>query len=509
MKMDFNCDIVRDLLPSYVDRLTSAATNAAVEAHLTECPACSEMLAHMSAPEAPEEPEQKELDFLKKQRRGKWLIALVCAVILAALAGGIWCWDTYYLGTALDPAQTLYYKDYDQKYPTLPLTYTVYEKNGRCYMEGAILNGQAFARITTDETDAGTVITVYTAPKTFFNSSSFCVSFACGDAPTILVGDLIAYQDHTTIQRATAQLIQDMDALDGDADAQALFDVLEEDLALSDTYNSDPDENSTHFLRLLSSSKSNWLLSGSLSMGTGMKRTYYEQQFRLQSCLLMALIPELKSVTWCFTNEDWAYTDSTGHAPASPYVRCSVDSDGLHHCIYTDPDTGEEAESISLTPCGEYITFTAQDASDFLDRDVKGIVTSAATLQHLLDELDCSPGRDLILGDAQRIDLYVAIPDNESIETATCQFTVNSVLVASETRYCTGNLSHFIFYVDDVDYTGSGASFEFPNGALSVRVGGSSGGSAAAPIDVSLLYGRSYYFTLTGDFDSGFTLTQN
>ena len=41
MKNDLTCGVVRDLLPSYVEGLTSPESNAAVERHLSECPDCA------------------------------------------------------------------------------------------------------------------------------------------------------------------------------------------------------------------------------------------------------------------------------------------------------------------------------------------------------------------------------------------------------------------------------------------------------------------------------------
>lgn len=41
------CDIIRDLLPSYVDGLTSETSNAAIEEHIKECEECSQYLEAM------------------------------------------------------------------------------------------------------------------------------------------------------------------------------------------------------------------------------------------------------------------------------------------------------------------------------------------------------------------------------------------------------------------------------------------------------------------------------
>ena len=47
------CAIVEDLLPAYMEGLTSEETTAAVEAHLASCPACAAKRAAMGAEEEP------------------------------------------------------------------------------------------------------------------------------------------------------------------------------------------------------------------------------------------------------------------------------------------------------------------------------------------------------------------------------------------------------------------------------------------------------------------------
>ena len=59
MKNDLTCGVVRDLLPSFVEGLTSDETNRAVEAHLAACPDCTARRDAMAAPENAEAAEQR------------------------------------------------------------------------------------------------------------------------------------------------------------------------------------------------------------------------------------------------------------------------------------------------------------------------------------------------------------------------------------------------------------------------------------------------------------------
>ena len=68
---ELSCAIVEDLLPTYVERLTSEETNMAVEAHLASCPACAAKRAAMGAKEteaAAKDAEEtaREVDYLNE-----------------------------------------------------------------------------------------------------------------------------------------------------------------------------------------------------------------------------------------------------------------------------------------------------------------------------------------------------------------------------------------------------------------------------------------------------------
>ncbi len=66
MKNDLSCDVVKDLLPSYIDELTSADSNKAVADHLVKCESCREVYKNMCHDKnAAEDNIQKEVDYLK------------------------------------------------------------------------------------------------------------------------------------------------------------------------------------------------------------------------------------------------------------------------------------------------------------------------------------------------------------------------------------------------------------------------------------------------------------
>ena len=82
------CEIIQDLLPSYVDGLTNDVTNAAIEEHVESCEKCRQILEGMrdgiEKQYVPDDSDKKEIDFLKKnkKRNVKVVIFSLSAAIL-------------------------------------------------------------------------------------------------------------------------------------------------------------------------------------------------------------------------------------------------------------------------------------------------------------------------------------------------------------------------------------------------------------------------------------------
>lgn len=85
MKNNLACHIVRDLLPTYIEGLTSDETARDVQTHLEECPECAALLREMREGEARERRERskRDINYLKKVKRKTHHTVL--AVILAAV----------------------------------------------------------------------------------------------------------------------------------------------------------------------------------------------------------------------------------------------------------------------------------------------------------------------------------------------------------------------------------------------------------------------------------------
>jgi hypothetical protein len=83
---DLACEIVQDLLPSYVDGLTNPVSTEAVQTHLENCPACREGCQRMTQkPAVSTDPARELVQRVMKrhrQRRRRLVLAGVLALLL-------------------------------------------------------------------------------------------------------------------------------------------------------------------------------------------------------------------------------------------------------------------------------------------------------------------------------------------------------------------------------------------------------------------------------------------
>lgn len=110
MKNDLSCEVVKDLLPLYIDDLTSDVTNSAIEDHIHSCSQCSEVLIRMREPEIFPEDESADIDFLKKNRKinkRNILIGIIATfvIVLTAIVSKL-----YIIGEAVNDDSLIYSK---------------------------------------------------------------------------------------------------------------------------------------------------------------------------------------------------------------------------------------------------------------------------------------------------------------------------------------------------------------------------------------------------------------
>ncbi|MCM1497465.1 MAG: zf-HC2 domain-containing protein [Clostridium sp.] len=88
---EINCNVIKDLLPSYIDEICSEDSGKLVRKHVAECSACRNLLEMMTATElVSEETGGRQIDYMKKVRQTYTRKNRISFGLLAAcLAAGV------------------------------------------------------------------------------------------------------------------------------------------------------------------------------------------------------------------------------------------------------------------------------------------------------------------------------------------------------------------------------------------------------------------------------------
>lgn len=191
MKTELSCAIARDLMPSYVDGLTSEESNRALEAHLAVCPACAAELAAMRGEAAPSSAEPApQIDYLKKvRRRGRLTVwfAAVC-VVFAALAGALFL--------RAQPVS-----------PDALASYALTVEGRRATFSGALAEGAgAYRSVEFREEDGVLTLCVRASAARLAGGNEFEVAYTAGEEiRQVRMGERILWEDGVTISRAASR----------------------------------------------------------------------------------------------------------------------------------------------------------------------------------------------------------------------------------------------------------------------------------------------------------------
>ena len=84
--MNYDCELIGDLLPLYEEGLCSGSSRRAVEAHLRECESCRALMVPLpiGAPEDPPAADRAVRKSMKKVKR-RWLASLLAAVLIVPM----------------------------------------------------------------------------------------------------------------------------------------------------------------------------------------------------------------------------------------------------------------------------------------------------------------------------------------------------------------------------------------------------------------------------------------
>ncbi|MBQ1371781.1 MAG: DUF4825 domain-containing protein [Oscillospiraceae bacterium] len=276
------CEIVQDLLPSYVDGLTNPGTGEAVREHLEDCEACRGIYERMTRlPDSAVDPAEKtELDFLKKKHRqtlrvtvGSLLGALL--LLIAGLFVGF-----FVVGRELLPET---------------LAYTLEQRDGALLLHGySLSSGTAITGVTRER--EGGVLTLHCKGTLVgvYRSGEFSEQIPLDpELREIRVGTRVVWADGRGIQQEISRLYNTRHAYVGDMPANM---KTAEALELAQRFGSFTSQLQTE------AQPYEWTLTFSEPIpATALERV--KSSLRTDACLMMASIDNLDAVSFALSSE--------------------------------------------------------------------------------------------------------------------------------------------------------------------------------------------------------------
>lgn len=191
------CEVVSDILPLYIDNLTSPVTTTLVENHLKSCENCNKKYLSMTNPIVEKDSkvrDKKEIDFLKRTKKhNQRIILLVSAfVILIAILGVMAKY--FIIGN-----------DVNAEY----LNYTLDVTEKECHISGQSTASSGIKQVQVNESDGIVKITVKAVGKSLFYNPSFDETFQSSqDIRQVWIGGQIVWADGVRISPLTAALYE-------------------------------------------------------------------------------------------------------------------------------------------------------------------------------------------------------------------------------------------------------------------------------------------------------------
>lgn len=219
MKNDLTCEVVQDLLPSYVDGLTSDVSNQAVEQHMKTCESCrklySEMRESMNGEDVSEindgqkadSKKSSEIDYLKKIRK-KNRMRILAAVLIVVIAVGVGLWSkVYVVGQEVEQAEFV--------------QANVAVEDHKVSVQGLLLDAtKGVSDVAFQEKDGIVTVSLRETRKSSFHTNEFQADYQSSeDVKQVVLENRILWDDGVSIDGTVSDLYQSRNPYVGDISA--------------------------------------------------------------------------------------------------------------------------------------------------------------------------------------------------------------------------------------------------------------------------------------------------
>lgn len=333
MSDKLRCEIVQDLLPSYVDGLTSDETNEAIKDHLADCVSCRDMYERMKADEMSAEEnsevmekEKKEINFLKRIKQKHRLNLMLVVVILTVFFAAVYYHQTYQKGEEMSADEIDYSLQWNSNDSQLNILGNFKNAN------------RGYTRLVGEEDEDGiTHLKIYSSPVGSRHPNQFVAGYSkVNAADQVWLGDRIIWDQGENISKMTSDLYQAKTPYVGDAQAVGnLSNILGIGSQFGSYNMSLETAGQTYDCR--------YIIKYPMK---GEKKEKALEQMKKDACVMLALVDNLDSVSW-------------------EYMMTAEDNNGV-----------------------ETLKMTAEEASAYVGKDIKTCGESPKALQEMLTQLD-------------------------------------------------------------------------------------------------------------------------
>lgn len=219
MKNDLTCEVVQDLLPSYVDGLTSDVSNQAVEQHMKTCESCRKLYSEMREPMNGEDVSEindgqkadskklSEIDYLKKIRK-KNRMRILAAVLIVVIAVGVGLWSkVYVVGQEVEQAEFV--------------QANVAVEDHKVSVQGLLLDTtKGVSDVAFQEKDGIVTVSLRETRKSSFHTNEFQADYqSAEDVKQVVLENRILWDDGVSIDGTVSDLYQSRNPYVGDTSA--------------------------------------------------------------------------------------------------------------------------------------------------------------------------------------------------------------------------------------------------------------------------------------------------
>lgn len=219
MKNDLTCEVVQDLLPSYVDGLTSDVSNQAVEQHMKTCESCRKLYSEMREPmngedvseindgQKADSKKSSEIDYLKKIRK-KNRMRILAAVLIVVIAVGVGLWSkVYVVGQEVEQAEFV--------------QANVAVEDHKVSVQGLLLDTtKGVSDVAFQEKDGIVTVSLRETRKSSFHTNEFQVDYQSSeDVKQVVLENRILWDDGVSIDGTVSDLYQSRNPYVGDTSA--------------------------------------------------------------------------------------------------------------------------------------------------------------------------------------------------------------------------------------------------------------------------------------------------